>query len=148
MTNTKMNLKPLEETLGNFMDGVFSGLPSFFRNDFNFSEGKGFAPANVKETEKAFVIELAVPGFEKGDFTIRLDQNLLVIEAERKNETKDDNEKQVRREFRFRSFKRTFTIDEKIDTTGIDARYINGVLTLNLPKQETVKPASQVIDIK
>jgi len=61
---------------------------------------------------------------------------------------KDENEKQIRSEYSYRSFKRSFTLDEKTDGTKIDAKYVNGVLTLNLPKKEEVKPAVKEINIQ
>ena len=58
------------------------------------------------------------------------------------------NEKQIRKEYSYRSFKRSFTLDEKTDGSAIDAKYVNGVLTLNLPKKEVVKPSVQQINIQ
>jgi HSP20 family protein len=72
----------------------------------------------------------------------------LTISAEKKDEVKKENEKQIRREYSYRSFKRSFTLDEKIDATNIEASYINGVLTLNLPKKEVVKASATEIVIK
>ena len=57
-------------------------------------------------------------------------------------------EKQIRKEYSYRSFKRSFTIDEKIDATAIEASYVNGVLRLNLPKKAEVKEAAKDITIK
>jgi HSP20 family protein len=148
MTNVKFNSRPFEGTLNNLVDSFFTELPGLFKGDFNNSESKGFVPVNVKETEKAYVLEVAAPGFEKTDFNVKLDQNLLTISAEKKEEVKTDNEKQIRREFTSKSFKRSFTIDDKIDATNIGASYINGVLTLNLPKKETVKTSATEIIIK
>jgi HSP20 family protein len=148
MTNIKFNSRPFEGTLNNLVDSFFTELPGLFKGDFNNSESKGFVPVNVKETEKAYVLEVAAPGFEKTDFNVKLDQNLLTISAEKKEEVKTDNEKQIRREFTSKSFKRSFTIDDKIDATNIGASYINGVLTLNLPKKETVKTSATEIIIK
>jgi HSP20 family protein len=93
-------------------------------------------------------LEVIAPGFEKTDFNINLDQNLLTISAEKKDDVKQENEKQIRREYSYRSFKRSFTLDEKIDATNIEASYINGVLTLNLPKKEVVKAKATEITIK
>jgi len=73
---------------------------------------------------------------------------LFIAQGFLKEEKKDENEKVIRREFRQRSFKRSFTIDEKIDATNIDANYVNGVLTLNLPKKEEVKASATEITIK
>src|SRR5690349_15501548 len=83
----------------------------------------------------------------KTDFKVNIDQNILTISVEKKDEKKDESEKQIRKEYGYRSFKRSFTLDEKIDATNIDAKYVNGVLTLNLPKKEIVKPSAQEISI-
>jgi len=148
MTYVKFNRKPFEGSFNSFVDDLFTELPVLFKNEFNQSERKGFVPVNVKETEKSYQLEVVAPGFEKTDFKVNLDQNLLTISAEKKNEVKEENDKQIRREYSYHSFKRSFTIDEKIDATNIDASYINGVLTLNLPKKETVKASATEIVIK
>lgn len=148
MTNVKFNSKPFAGTFNNLVDDLFAELPVLFKNDFNNAERKGFVPVNVKETEKGYELEVVAPGFEKTDFKVNLDQNLLTISAEKKDELKDENQKQIRREYSYRSFKRSFTLDEKIDATDIEASYINGVLTLNLPKKEVVKPSTTEIVIK
>ena len=148
MTNVKFNRKPFEGTFNTFVDDLFTELPALFKTEFNNSDRKGFVPVNVKETEKTYQLDVVVPGFEKTDFIINLDQNLLTISAEKKNDVNQETDKQIRREYSFRSFKRSFTLDEKIDATNIDASYINGVLTLNLPKKETVKASATKIVIK
>ena len=138
MTHVKFNKKPFEGTFSNLVDDLFTELPVLFKNEFNQIERKGFAPVNVKKTEKSYQLEAVAPGFEKNDFKINLDQNILTISGEKKSDTRNENDKQIRREYSYRSFKRSFTLDEKIDATNIDATYVNGVLTLNLPKKETV----------
>jgi HSP20 family protein len=166
MTNVKFNRKPFEGTFNNLVDDLFTELPALFKTEFNNSVRKGFVPVNVKETEKSYQLEVVAPGFEKTDFMINLDQDLLTISAEKKNIAKEDcfgsasqevkedsfgsasQEKQIRREYSFSSFKRSFTLDEKIDATNIEASYINGVLTLNLPKKEAVKASATKIVIK
>ncbi len=147
MTHVKFNNRPLEGTLNNLVDNLFSELPGLFRTGFNEPATKGLIPVNVKETEKEYRMEVVAPGFEKTDFVINLENNLLTISAERKTETKEENEKEIRREYGYRSFKRTFTLDEKIDATRIGASYVNGVLLLNLPKKEEVKPATTTITV-
>lgn len=151
MTNVKFCGKPFEGTFNTFVDDLFTELPALFKNEFNNTERKGFVPANVKETDKSYKLELIAPGFEKTDFKISLDQNLLTVSVEKNTSASlstDQNEKQIRREYSYRSFKRSFTLDEKIDATNIEASYINGVLTLNLPKKETVKARATEIAIK
>lgn len=148
MAYVKFNSRPFEGTLNNFVDDLFTELPVLFKTDFNNPERKGSVPVNVKETEKSYLLEVVAPGFEKNDFKVNLDQDLLTISAEKKSEAKAENEKQVRREYNFRSFKRSFTLDEKIDATKIEASYVNGVLILNLPKKEAVKVSATEIVIK
>jgi HSP20 family protein len=148
MTNTKFNRKPFEGTFNNLVDDLFTGIPVLFKNEFNGMDRKGFIPVNVKETDKSYQLEVVAPGFEKTDFKLNLDQDLLTISADKKNEVKEENHKQIRREYSYRSFKRSFTLDEKIDATNIEASYINGVLTLNLPKKEIVKASATEIIIK
>jgi HSP20 family protein len=147
MTHVKFNRKPFEGNFNSFVDDLFTELPVLFKNEFNQAVRKDFVPVNVKETEKSYQLEIVAPGFEKTDFKINLDQSLLTISGEKKNDVKE-NEKQIRREYNYHSFKRSFTIDEKIDATNIDANYVNGVLTLNLPKKEEVKASATEITIK
>jgi len=147
MTHVKFNRKPFEGTFNNLVDDLFTELPVLFKNEFNQIERNGFVPVNVKETEKSYQLEVVAPGFEKSDFKVNLDQNILTISGEKKNETKKETDKQIRREYSYRSFKRSFTLDEKIDATNIDASYVNGVLTLNLPKKEAVKASATEITV-
>jgi HSP20 family protein len=147
MTHVKFNRKPFEGNFNSFVDDLFTELPVLFKNEFNQAVRKDFVPVNVKETEKSYQLEIVAPGFEKTDFKINLDQNLLTISGEKKNEV-NENEKQIRGEYNYHSFKRSFTVDEKIDATRIDANYVNGVLTLNLPKKEEVKASATEITIK
>ncbi len=148
MTQVNFSRKPFEGTFNNLVDDLFTELPALFKTEFNQPNRKGFVPVNVKETEKSYQLEVIAPGFEKTDFKINLDQNLLTVSVEKKDEVKDENQKQIRREYSYRSFKRSFTLDEKIDATNIEASYINGVLTLNLPKKEVVKASATEISIK
>ena len=106
-----------------------------------------FPPVNITEKESAYSLELAAPGMEKQDFTVNLENDLLTISAEKKEETASESEKNIRREFRYQSFKRSFTLDEKIDATAITAKYENGILKLELPKKKEEKASTQTITI-
>lgn len=145
MTHVKFTRKPFEGTFNNFVDDLFAELPVLYKNEQNW---KGSVPVNIKETDKNYSIEIVAPGFEKTDFKVSVEQQLLTISAEKKNETKEEKEKQIRKEYSYRSFTRSFTLDEKMDGTNVDAKYVNGVLTLNLPKKEEVKPAVKEINIQ
>jgi len=110
--------------------------------------GRPAVPVNIRENESAYQLEVVAPGFVKEDFTLRLEEKLLTINAEKKSEESAKTEKTLRREYNFSSFKRSFTLDESIDASGITAQYVNGVLALNLPKRAEVKPSVKQIEIK
>jgi len=131
----------------NLLENFFNEIPTFFKDDSG-TNLKDFVPVNVKETKDAYMLEAVAPGFEKNDFTLNLDKNILTISAEKKNEVKDENEKQILKEYNYRSFKRSFTLDEKIDGEKIEAKYVNGVLTLNFPKKAEVKVSVKEISVQ
>jgi HSP20 family protein len=150
MTQVKFNRRPLESSFNNLFGDLFSELPVIYRNDATWN---GSTPVNIKETQKDYELEVVAPGFEKSDFKIHVEQDVLTISAEKKNVVKQEvdkssNEKQVLREYSYRSFKRSFTLDEKIDASAIEAKYVNGVLTLNLPKKAEVKASTKEITIQ
>jgi len=148
MTLVKLNSRPLQKSFNNLMDDFFATVPSIFRDDFVTPSFRSFTPVNIKETENDYVLEVVAPGFQKDDFKINLDNNTLTISADKKEETENNNEKFIRKEFKQQSFSRSFTIDEKIDAENISARYVNGVLTLNLAKKQEVKPQVKEISIQ
>jgi HSP20 family protein len=123
-------------------------LPVFFDDFFgdvlnqgklnNQSELVMTAPAiNIKESATDYQIELAAPGMEKSDFKISVEQNLLSISTEKREDKKEDLEKFSKKEFGYMFFKRNFTLPEgKIEVDKIEAKYDAGVLKLLLPKKE------------
>ena len=145
MTLVKFNTRPANGF--NLLDGFLNELPAFFKDDFG-ARAQGFIPVNVKETKDAYQLEVVAPGFEKNDFNINLEKNILTVSAEKKSETENKDEKQIRKEYSYQSFKRSFTIDEKVDAEKIEAKYVNGVLTLNLPRKEEVKASAKEILVK
>ena len=104
--------------------------------------------ANITESADAFHIALNVPGRKKEDFQVQVEQGLLTIRYEKKEEKTEKVIKTIRREFTFNSFKRSFTLDEQIDANGIQARYENGLLEIVLPKKEAVQPVTNRIVIQ
>ncbi len=148
MAYVKFSRKPFEGTFTNLVDDLFTELPVLLSSGFNNTVRKDSVPVNVKETEKSFQLDVIAPGFDKTDFKVNLEQDILTISAEKTNELNEESNKQIRKEYSFRSFKRSFTLDEKIDATNIEASYVNGVLRLNLPKKEAVKQSATEIVIK
>ena len=133
-------------------------IPSVFGDlfdDFAVMPAKQFAsPAvNIKETEKAFEIEIAAPGMTRDDFKIRVDNDEeLVIALEKKHEDKEERkgENYLCREFSYTSYHQAFTLPDHIDIEAIKANMTNGVLGIVLPKKTPEKqiPASRHIAIE
>ena len=130
-------------SFNNLMSDFLFDFPSLYR-DNNAPGVSQSVPVNISEAEGGYKLDVVAPGFQKEDFTIHLEKNLLTVSAEKKV-GEETNEKHIRKEYVFKPFKRTFTIDEKIDTEKIEAKYESGVLTLNLAKKTDVKaPAKQI----
>ena len=145
MTVVKFNNKPNNGF--SLLENFFNEIPTRFKDDLG-TNLKSFVPVNITETKDVYVLEVVAPGFEKNDFTLNLEKNILTISGEKKNGVKDENEKEIRREYSHRSFQRVFTLDEKIDGEKIEAKYVNGVLTLNLPRKAEVKASAKEISIQ
>jgi|SRR5690606_15909072 len=125
-------------------------FPSIFEDLFNDSRLANVAnfsstlPAvNIKETDKEYLVEVAVPGKSKDDFKIELNEDVLTISSEVKtenNETSEDG-RYTRREFSYTAFKRAFQLPDTVAQDKIEAKYDNGVLSINVPKKEEVVKA-------
>lgn len=149
MTLVKFNQRPVHKSFGNFFEDVFgnTGFDKLLKDDFNTADFFGaHPPVNIQESKEAYLLDVVAPGFEKADFKINLDKQVLTISVEKKTENKEETEKQIRREFSSRSFKRSFTLDENVDAEKINAKYENGILKVNLPKKENKQePAKEIV---
>lgn len=145
-----MSIVRFSDQLPNFMDRFFDG-ELFDWNNRNFSKTNTTLPSiNIKESAEGFKVEVAAPGFDKNDFKLELNNNLLTISSEKKveNETKE-GEQFTRREFSYQSFSRSFTLPQIADGEKIGASYENGILVVSIPKREEAKPKpSRMIEIQ
>jgi len=108
---------------------------------------RGTLPAvNIKENDNDFTIDIAAPGFEKKDFKIDLNNNLLEISSEKEIKSEANNDNLIRREFSYNSFKRYFTLPDMVESDKIKATYKDGILSVSIPKKEEakVKPVRQI----
>ena len=142
MTFVTSNYKPARN-FNNFFGELLNDFPAFVT-----SNGNAFPPVNIVETADAYHLELNAPGRSKDDFKVNLDNDLLTISYDKKEEPNTENVKAIRREFSFQSFKRSFTLDSKIDAAGVQAKYENGLLKLFLPKKAEVKESAKDITIQ
>lgn len=129
-------------------EGLFPSLLNGFNDEdwFKFPDtfkyGTSAPATNIIENEDNFEVALAVPGMKKKDFNIDLNNNLLTISAEVKdeNEEKSEDGKYTRREFNYSSFRRSFTLPDTVEANKIVATYNDGVLGITIPKKEEAKP--------
>ena len=141
MTLVKNNFRPIN--FNSVFNDLFNELPAFADK-----AGLNFPPANIAETADAYHVELNAPGRNKEDFKISAENGLLTISYEKKEEIKNEGLTTIRREFSFQGFKRSFSLDDKVDVTGIQAKYENGLLKVLLPKKAEVKEAAKQIAIQ
>ena len=103
---------------------------------------------NIKENETDFELELSVSGWNKEDFKIEIDKDVLTVSAEVKTEEVKSEENYTRREFTNMSFRRSFTLPNTVDAENIKANYENGVLSFVLPKKiEALPKPKRVIEL-
>lgn len=138
-------MTPMMRT-NNWIPTVFN---DFFDTDF-MPRANCTAPAiNVKETDKAYVVELAAPGMQKEDFNVHInDEGNLIVKMEKKNEKKEEDKsaRYLRREFSYSKFEQTLLLPDDVKKEDIKAKVEHGVLTVELPKivEEKVKVSRQI----
>jgi HSP20 family protein len=117
-------------------------MPNLFDDDFfpvMTSRNNSMPAVNIKEDEKFYTLDLAVPGIDKQDLKIDINEDVLTISSESKSEKEENKEGYKRKEFSYSSFCRSFYIPENVSKEKIEANYKDGVLTVALPKQEEEK---------
>lgn len=133
----------------NFFDDFFGRniMSDFFNNNVKTT----LPTANIVENEKDFQVELAVPGYDKKDFSIQLNENVLTIKGETKSEKEDtkSNKQYTRKEHYYASFERHFTLPDTVKVESIEASYENGLLKITLPKKDEKEiEATKLIEVR
>ena len=141
-----VNSRMVANNIDNLLSDLFNNIPKALSNTWK-DERSHFPPANILETKDAYHLELNVPGRTKEDFKVSLEDGQLKINFEQKNEEKQEDYKTIRREFNYKSFTRSFQVDDTIQAENIKARYENGILKLLLPKKEQAKESNKHITI-
>jgi HSP20 family protein len=145
LTRTRnRNLNSLQNEIDRVFDRFF---PSREQDQESSSTQAVWRPRmDLIETEDDYRLHLDMPGMSTDDIKISYQDNELIISGERDSTHTDEGEEFVRVERSFGQFRRAFTLPRTVDAENIHATYDNGVLTVTVPKAETVKPRQ--IDIK
>lgn len=145
MTLVKFNPK----TKNSLMPGFNDVFDSIFNDTFFSDRMMAKVPAaNISESADHFHVELAAPGLKKEDFKLKLERDVLSISVEQVQEGQNQERNYAKREYSYSSFVRSFTLPETADQNGIEAKYTDGVLCIDIPKREEAKVQSRQIEIK
>jgi len=141
----KLSKTPVQSSLSRMMDEFFNGgLPTDWNNSLMATQPS----VNVVEKDDLFLVEVAAPGLEKGDFNITVEDDMLTISGQKKEEKKETEGNYTKREFNYSSFSRSFRLPEICNSSEISASYDKGVLNLSIPKKEEAKKqAPRTIEI-
>lgn len=101
---------------------------------------------DISETDAEYLIKAELPEVKKEDVKVTVEEGVLTLQGERRQEKEEKGKKYHRVERSYGRFVRSFTLPESVDEAGVKAEYKDGVLSLHLPKTEKVKP--KAIDVK
>ena len=148
MKNYLMNNENKRNNELDFFDDAFGG---FFKPLF-YEEKHHSMKTDIKETENSYVLDIEVPGFDKKDVNVSLENGYLTVSAQKKTceggENDEKNKKKenyIRRE-RSCSVSRSYYVGD-VDKEAVKAKYENGVLTVDIPKEKPALPESHNIVI-
>ena len=149
MTLVKFNPNNNNNKKNGMMPGFNNVFDSIFNDTFFSDRMMSRVPAaNISESKDHYHVELAAPGLRKEDFKLSLERDVLSISVEQNGQQDSQERNFNKREFSYSSFVRSFTLPESADDNGIEAKYENGVLCINIPKREEAKMQSRQIEIK
>jgi len=121
-------------------EALNQGLDQWFNRDMSTPNGGNgrhvsWVPQmDVKETDDAYVIEADLPGMTIENIDVQVESNRLFISGERQEEQNSQNDRYTHFERTYGQFQRTFTLPEAVNVEAVEAKYINGVLTVSVPK--------------
>jgi HSP20 family protein len=135
--------RPLDRTslrrLNTILDEAIDAWP-FQAQENGSLTSSWLPPCDVFEEKSAVKIVAEIPGVEAGDVRISLENNLLTIRGEKKQQAETQNERVHRYERSYGMFERTFALPTSVEVEKTDASYANGVLTVTIPKTERAQP--------
>ncbi|NND53292.1 MAG: Hsp20/alpha crystallin family protein [Flavobacteriaceae bacterium] len=148
MTLVKFNRRNLLFPWNNNRLKDFLSSDEFFNDDF-FTEDSLMPAMNVIDHKKDLEIEFAAPGFEKKDFEVTIENNILHVCGEKEEKQEEKEEDFTRKEFSYKSFKRSFRLPDSVnDNANVKATYKNGILKLKMEKKnEAIEVAKKKIDV-
>ena len=114
----------------------FDLFDDFFDDNFFNKKEKNLMKTDIKETKEKYVIEMDLPGYEKENIKLELNNGYLTITGKQENKIDEEEEKYVHKERFYGECKRTFYVGDNIKEEDIDAEFKNGTLKIDIPKKE------------
>lgn len=109
----------------------------------------GWTPAaNISETDKEYLIKAELPEVRKEDVRVTLENGVITISGERKQQKEHQDENEIRVESFYGTFSRSFSLPENIDPSGVRAESKDGILKVRIPKKEAAKPKSISVQVQ
>jgi HSP20 family protein len=139
MTQVKFHPAPLK----NF----FNELAFQTWNDVLAPQFQSNLNVNIGESAESFKVELVAPGFQKADFQVKIEKNLLTIRAEKATEEQTEGLNWKHKEFTAKTFERSFKLPETVSSDDLSASYEGGILTIHLPKVPEIQPIIKTIAV-
>ena len=133
------------------VEDMFRHYSPFFSHalrPFNGEETKWRPVANISETATEYLIKAELPEVKKEDIKVTLEQGLLTISGERRQEKKQNDENEIRVESFYGTFSRSFSLPDNIDAKSIQAESKDGVLKVRIPKTKAAEPKKIAVEVK
>jgi HSP20 family protein len=147
MTLVKFN-NPVRRSVAPVFSSLFNELienDPFFRQT---AERNSLPSVNISESDQGYHIELSAPGFKKEEIEIHVEDSVLTISGKHEETKSENSKKYSRKEFSYQNFKRSFNLPEQAHTEGIEARFENGILSLDIPRQAEEHKSVKKIELK
>lgn len=142
------NLFPRIWDIQNEINKIFNSVMAPFSSEESELRGTWTPSVDISETEDELIVSADLPGLNKEDIKVNVQNNVLTFSGERKQETKSEGSNYHRLERSYGFFSRSFTLPATVKTDEIKAAYKDGVLRLTLPKAEEAKPRQIAVDVK
>ena len=135
------------DELNNLHRDVHRMMNEFWRGVPEMSFSRSF-PVDVSETDKEIIVKADLPGVEKENVSLRVEDNRLIIDVEHSEEKREEKENFFRQERRYGSLHREILLPVEVDEENAEAEMKNGVLTVRFPKKDEAKRKGKEIKIK
>jgi HSP20 family protein len=131
-------------SLPSLVEEFFNG--DFFPTFFDLENKYSIPAVNIVESKDEYRIEVAAPGLNKEDFHIQLDNHVMTVSSEKEENREEKDEKVMRKEFSYSTFRRCFSLPETVNAEKIRANHKDGILQIIVPKREESKekPAREI----